>query len=93
MTSICELALINSLVTTEDGEYLTILEWIEQKISINKIFTVDTVYMKKILGPEFLNTQDYTIYDSLKPILKKHNIVISSKSQHDNTIFIFKPLI
>lgn len=76
-------ALLNNIVTTEDGEYVSILEWIEQKIRTNKEFTVDMKYMKKILGPEFRKKNDDAIGVSLRSILEKYNIDLRRKLHHD----------
>ena len=79
--SIYERALMNNLVTTEDGEYLTILEWLGQNISKDKEFTVDVGYMKKILGPEFNKKKDDVISISIRTILEKYNIRVRRTTQ------------
>ena len=85
-------ALLNNIVTTEDGEYVSILEWIEQKISTNKEFTVDMAYMKKILGPEFRKKNDDSIGVSLRGILEKYNIDMRRKLHHDGMKLIMRSL-
>lgn len=79
--SIYEKALIDNLVTTEDGEYSSILGWLEQNISKNKEFTVDVGYIKKILGPEFNKKKDDVISISLRNILEKYNIGVRRTTQ------------
>ena len=86
--SIYEHALINNIITTEDGEYVSILEWIEQKINTNpyKEVTVDIVYMKKILGPDFENKSDEAIRTSLRNTLKKFDIDLRTALINDGNV-------
>jgi len=76
-------ALLNNIVTTEDGEFVTILEWVEQMTTVNKEFTVDMEYMKKILGPEFSNRNDDTVGTALRSSFKKHGIDMRRRSYSD----------
>lgn len=89
-SSIYENALITNMITTKDGEYLNILEWIKQETNTGRKLTVDISYMRNILGPEFKKKNDDTIYFSLRNILKKHDIIVSQKTQHDGIKIIMK---
>lgn len=81
-------ALIDNLITTEEGEYVGILEWIEQKINTNhqKKFIVNLSYMKKVLGPEFIKKSDDTVCMSLRNTFQKHNIRMTSALCKDGDI-------
>ena len=74
-----EYAILNNIVTTKEGDYVTILEYIEQNIdkSPYKSVSTDVIYIKKILGSEFRNRGADTIYQSLKIILEKYNIRVN----------------
>ena len=74
MSGIYEDALINNMVTTEDGEYISILEWAQQKIntSSDKELIVNVSYMKKILGPEFKDESHDAICVSIHQTFKKY---------------------
>lgn len=78
--SLYEHALINNIITTEEGEYVSILEWIEQKINTShqKEFIVNLSYMKKVLGPEFINKNDDTVRVSIRNTLQKYDIRVTS---------------
>ena len=93
--SIYEYALVNNIITTEKGEYVSILEWIEQKININtyKEITVDIIYMKKILGPDFKDKSDETIRTSLRRTLKKFNIDLRTALIYDGSVKLTMRLI
>lgn len=88
--SIYEYALLNNIVTTEDGEYVSILEWIEQNINANKEFMVNMAYMKKILGPKFTKTNDDAVGISLRNILTKYNIDLRRKLHIDGMTLTMK---
>ncbi len=92
---IYEYALINNIITTEDGEHVSILEWIEQKINTNpyKEVTVDIVYMKKILGPDFEDKSDEAIRTSLRRAFKKFNIDLRTALIDDGNVKINMRLI
>lgn len=81
-------ALIDNLITTEEGEYVSILEWIEQKINTNrqKKFIVNLSYMKKVLGPEFIKKSDDAIRMSLRNTFQKHNIRMTGAVCEDGDI-------
>lgn len=79
-------ALIDNLITTEEGEYVSILEWIEQKISPQKEFIVNLSYMKKVLGPEFIKKSDDAVRISLRNTFQKHNIIMTSALCEDGEI-------
>lgn len=69
-------ALTNNMVTTDDGNTVSILEWIRQEIdkSPKKLSIVDTKYFKTILGPSFKDANHTAIYMSIRDALKKYNI-------------------
>ena len=91
--SLYEQALINNIVTTEDGDYVSILEWIKENIGTNRKFTIDVSYMKKILGQEFVKKSDNTLCVSLRHILKKYDVILKRKIQQDgNTKLLVSPL-
>lgn len=81
-------ALIDNLITTEEGEYICILEWIEQKINANpqNEFIVNLSYMKKVLGPEFMKKSDDAVSMSLRNTFQKHNIRMTSALYKDGEI-------
>jgi hypothetical protein len=81
-------ALIDNLITTEEGEYVSILEWIEQKINASpqKEFIVNLSYMKKVLGPEFIKKNDGAVYMSLRNTFQKYNISVTSAVCEDGDI-------
>ncbi len=85
---IYDYALIDNLITTEEGEYVSILEWIEQKINTSpqKEFIVNISYMKKILGPEFIKKNDDAVRISLRNTFQKHNIRMNSALCEDGDI-------
>ena len=76
MNSKYEHALINNLMIAEDGEYVSILEWVHRNIdkSPNKEVVVNMTYMKKILGPKFANNSQSTIYGPLHRAFIKYGI-------------------
>ena len=86
MKSAYEEALINNIVTTDNGDYINILEWINQNINTDREFTVDIEYIKKILGPEFINKKDNVIFGSVKTILRKYNINARRKTHEDGSM-------
>ena len=86
MIGIYEEALINNIVTTEDGDYVSILEWIQQKIDTDRELTIDIAYMKKILGPEFGKKNDDAFRVSVRRILKKYDIFLKSKLQDNGSV-------
>lgn len=88
--SIYEDAILNNIVTTKDGEYVSILEWIEQNINTNKEFVVDMAYMKRILGPKFIKINTDAIGVSLRNTLTKYNIDVRRKSHNGNMILTMK---
>ena len=81
-----ENALINNIVTTENGDYVSILEWIKQHIGTNREFTIDVSYMKKILGQEFVKKSDDTFCVSIRNTLKKYDIIVKRQMQQDGKI-------
>jgi hypothetical protein len=83
-----EHAIIYNLITTEEGEYVNILEWIEQKINAShrKEFIVNISYMKKVLGPEFVKKNDNAVYTSLTNTFKKYNISVTRALCKDGNI-------
>lgn len=84
--SIYEDAILNNIVTAEDGEYVSILEWIEQNINTNKEFVVNMAYMKNILGPKFIKINIDAIGVSLRNTLAKYNIDVRRRSNIDGMI-------
>jgi hypothetical protein len=81
-------ALIDNLITTEEGEYVSILEWIEQEInkSSQKKFITNISYMKKVLGPEFIKKTDDAVRVSIRYTLQKYNIRVASVLCDDGDI-------
>lgn len=82
---IYEDAIINNIVTTDNGDYLTILEWIEQNIreDPSKKFEVETEKIKTLLGQEFKEKGDTAIISTIRRILSKYGIIIKSKLHND----------
>jgi hypothetical protein len=81
-------AFIDNLITTEEGEYVSILEWIEQKINMStqKELIVNLSYMKKVLGPEFIKKNDEAVRVSIRNTLQKHKIRMTSALCKDGDI-------
>jgi hypothetical protein len=77
-------ALLNNMITTEDGKDISILRYIEQKIdeSPDKRIATDIKNMKKALGPGFENRCIDTFYIMLKHIFAKYGITLRSKSHY-----------
>ncbi len=88
MSGIYNRALIDNLVTTEEGEYVNILEWIEQNINASpqKKFIVKISCMKKVLGPEFIKKNDGAVYMSIRSIFLKYNIIVARTVCEDGDI-------
>ena len=89
-SSLYEHALINNIITTEEGEYVSILEWIVQKIntSPDKNVMVDVAYMKKILGPEFRKKDENVVCSSLRHILMKYDVIVRRSFNNDGSMKI-----
>lgn len=72
----------NNMITTEDGEYVSILQWIQQQIDISHDNTIrmKIVDIKKALGPEFENKRDCVVWEGLKRALINYGIDVRSRT-------------
>lgn len=72
--------LTNNIITTEDGEYVSLLQWIQQQIdaSPDKTIRMKFTDVKKALGPEFENKRYFVIWEGLKRALLHYGIDVRS---------------
>lgn len=87
----------NNLTTTEDGEYVSILQWIQQQIdkSPDNTIRMKIVDIKKVLGPEFENKRDYVILEGLKRALINYGIDVRCRTYKKDfsQVLIMLPII
>lgn len=72
----------DNMTVTEDGEYISILQWIQRQIDASSDNTIrmKIADIKKALGPEFENKRDYVIYEGLKRALIYYGIDVRSRT-------------
>lgn len=87
----------NNMTITEDGEYISILSWIQQQIdaSPDKTIRMKIVDIKKALGPEFENKRDYVIWEGLKRALINYGIDVRCRTYKKDfsQVLIMLPII
>jgi hypothetical protein len=74
-------ALNDNMTATEDGGYISILQWIQRQIdtSPDKTIRMKITDIKKALYPEFENKKDYVIYKGIRHALLHYGIYVRRK--------------
>lgn len=86
----------DTMITTEDGEYVSLLQWIQQQIDISPDKTIRMKYadVKKVLGPEFENKTYYVVWEGLRHALLSYGIDVKSRTykKDDSQVLMMLPI-